>query len=72
MLLLIMSVLWIPVYVSKPLSQTKTENNAVLDVISDVFMEMKENSEEAMLDLRSQCHSLTSRTAMFSSVLQQY
>lgn len=31
-------------YVSKPLSQTETEteNNAVLDVISDVFKEMNE------------------------------
>lgn len=61
-------------YVSKPLSQTETEteNNAVLDVISDVFKEMKEKNEEAMLDLRSQCQSLTSRTAVFSSVLQKY
>lgn len=57
-----------------PLShtETETENNAVLDVISDVFKEMKEKNEEAMLDLRSQCQSLTSRTAVFSSVLQKY
>lgn len=34
-------------YVSKPLSQTETEtdNNAILEVISDVFKETKEKSE---------------------------
>ena len=41
-------------------------------ILRDVFNEMKENGGEAVTNLRSQCQSLTSRTAIFSSVLIKY